>query len=155
MVRLSNLSKRHKIVKAKQSALLGCPGFLVIGVPVANLGDIVNGAKNGILLKGSEVIHDFSRVDSIVFDKTGTLTQGTPAVSETIYYGEKDNDTLKYLASIEHESDHPLAKAVLKELGIKNYLEVENTEVVKGGGIVASVSGKRIAVGNEIGRAHV
>ncbi len=128
--------------------VLGCPGALVIGVPVSNVAGIGNGAKNGILLKGSEVIHDFSRVDSIVFDKTGTLTQGTPAVSETIYYGEKDNDTLKYLASIEHESDHPLAKAVLKELGIKNYLEVENTEVVKGGGIVASVSGKRIAVGN-------
>lgn len=128
--------------------VLGCPGALVIGVPVSNVAGIGNGAKNGILLKGSEVIHDFSRVDSIVFDKTGTLTQGTPAVSETIYYGEKDNDTIKYLASIEHESDHPLAKAVLKELGIKNYLEVENTEVVKGGGIVASVSGKRIAVGN-------
>lgn len=128
--------------------VLGCPGALVIGVPVSNVAGIGNGAKNGILLKGSEVIHDFSRVDSIVFDKTGTLTQGTPAVSKTIYYGEKDNDTLKYLASIEHESDHPLAKAVLKELGIKNYLEVENTEVVKGGGIVASVSGKRIAVGN-------
>ncbi|MDO5649340.1 MAG: heavy metal translocating P-type ATPase [Gallicola sp.] len=128
--------------------VLGCPGALVIGVPVSNVAGIGNGAKNGILLKGSEVIHDFSRVDSIVFDKTGTLTQGTPAVSETIYYGEKDKDTLRYLASIEHESDHPLAKAVLKELGIKNYLEVENTEVVKGGGIVAKVSGKRIAVGN-------
>lgn len=128
--------------------VLGCPGALVIGVPVSNVAGIGNGAKNGILLKGSEVIHDFSKVDSIVFDKTGTLTQGTPAVSETIYYGNEKDKALHVLASIEHESDHPLAKAVLAEIGITDYLEVSNTEVVKGGGIVAEVDGHRVAVGN-------
>lgn len=128
--------------------VLGCPGALVIGVPVSNVAGIGNGAKNGILLKGSEVIHDFSKVDSIVFDKTGTLTQGTPAVSETIYYGNEKDKALHVLASIEHESDHPLAKAVLAEIGITDYLEVSNTEVVKGGGIVAEVEGHRVAVGN-------
>lgn len=128
--------------------VLGCPGALVIGVPVSNVAGIGNGARNGILLKGSEVIHDFSRVDSIVFDKTGTLTQGTPEVSEKIYYDQDIEKALSYLASIEHESDHPLAKAVLNELGIENYLEVENTEVIKGGGIIAYVEGHRIAVGN-------
>src|SRR5699024_6702815 len=54
--------------------VLGCQGALVIGVPVTNVAGIGNGAKNGILLKGSEVSNDFSKVDSIVFDKTGTLT---------------------------------------------------------------------------------
>lgn len=58
--------------------VLGCPGALVIGVPVSNVAGIGNGAKHGILLKGSEVIGDFSRVDTMVFDKTGTLTQGNP-----------------------------------------------------------------------------
>ena len=115
---------------------------------MSNVAGIGNGAKNGILLKGSEVIHDFSKVDSIVFDKTGTLTQGTPAVSETIYYGNEKDKALHVLASIEHESDHPLAKAVLAEIGITDYLEVSNTEVVKGGGIVAEVEGHRVAVGN-------
>ena len=56
--------------------VLGCPGALVIGVPVSNVAGIGNGARQGILLKGSEVIHDFSNVDTIVFDKTGTLTIG-------------------------------------------------------------------------------
>src|SRR5690554_4985520 len=62
--------------------VLGCPGALIIGVPVSNVAGIGNGAKNGVLLKGSEVINDFSRVDTIVFDKTGTLTVGNPSVSE-------------------------------------------------------------------------
>src|SRR5699024_2770213 len=70
--------------------VLGCPGALVIGVPVSNVAGIGNGAKNGILLKGSEVINDFSKVDSIVFDKTGTLTIGNPEVAESKMYGNTE-----------------------------------------------------------------
>ena len=128
--------------------VLGCPGALVIGVPVSNVAGIGNGARNGILLKGSEVISDFSRLDTIVFDKTGTLTVGKPSVAEKEYYGENIDEALGYLASVERESDHPLAKAVLEEIGETTFSTVENTEVVKGGGIVASVNGHKIAVGN-------
>ena len=128
--------------------VLGCPGALVIGVPVSNVAGIGNGARHGVLLKGSEVIHDFSRTDTMVFDKTGTLTVGNPSVSETKYYTDKADEVLGYLASIERESDHPLAKAVLQEIGETTFSPVENTEVVKGGGIVASVNGHRVAVGN-------
>lgn len=128
--------------------VLGCPGALVIGVPVSNVAGIGNGAKHGVLLKGSEVIQDFSRLDTMVFDKTGTLTVGNPSVAEKVYYGENIEETLGYLASIERESDHPLAKAVLEEIGEAEFSEVSDTEVVKGGGIVARVNGKRVAVGN-------
>jgi Cd2+/Zn2+-exporting ATPase len=128
--------------------VLGCPGALVIGVPVSNVAGIGNGARNGILLKGSEVISDFSRLDTIVFDKTGTLTVGKPEVAEKEYYGDNIDEALGYLASVERESDHPLAKAVLEEIGETTFSTVENTEVVKGGGIVASVNGHKIAVGN-------
>ncbi|NMA49114.1 MAG: heavy metal translocating P-type ATPase, partial [Tissierellia bacterium] len=128
--------------------VLGCPGALVIGVPVSNVAGIGNGATHGVLLKGSEVIRDFSRLDTMVFDKTGTLTLGNPSVSVTEYYGDNIDEVKGYLASIERESDHPLAKAVLEEIGDTTFADVENTEVVKGGGIVASVNGHRIAVGN-------
>lgn len=128
--------------------VLGCPGALVIGVPVSNVAGIGNGARHGVLLKGSEVIGDFSRVDTIVFDKTGTLTVGNPEVAEKAIYGENTTAVLGYLASIERESDHPLAKAIVKEIGETVISPVENTEVVKGGGIVATVEGKRVAVGN-------
>ena len=127
--------------------VLGCPGALVIGVPVSNVSGIGNGARNGILLKGSEVISDFSRTDTIIFDKTGTLTVGNPSVSEVIYYDDnKMNDI--YLASVERESSHPLAKAVLDQIGDVEYYDVNNTEVVKGGGIIASVDDQKIIVGN-------
>lgn len=128
--------------------VLGCPGALVIGVPVSNVAGIGNGARNGILLKGSEVISDFSRLDTMVFDKTGTLTIGNPSVAEKEYYGDKIDEVLGYLASIERESDHPLAKAVLEEIGDTTFSAVEDTEVVKGGGIIARVNGHKIAVGN-------
>lgn len=128
--------------------VLGCPGALVIGVPVSNVAGIGNGAGHGVLLKGSEVISDFSRLDTMVFDKTGTLTVGNPSVAEKEYYGDNIDEALGYLASVERESDHPLAKAVLEEIGETTFSPVENTEVVKGGGIVASVNGHRIAVGN-------
>lgn len=128
--------------------VLGCPGALVIGVPVSNVAGIGNGARNGVLLKGSEVIHDFSRVDTIVFDKTGTLTVGNPTVAETEFYGKDGTEVLGYLASVERESDHPLAKAVLQQIGETTLSTVEGTEVVKGGGIVANVNGHRLAIGN-------
>ncbi|UVD89125.1 heavy metal translocating P-type ATPase [Staphylococcus epidermidis] len=128
--------------------VLGCPGALVIGVPVSNVAGIGNGARNGVLLKGSEVINDFSRVDTIVFDKTGTLTVGNPEVAEKEFYGKNTEEVLGYLASVERESDHPLAKAVLQDICETTFSTVEETEVVKGGGIVAKIGVHRIAVGN-------
>ena len=128
--------------------VLGCPGALVIGVPVSNVAGIGNGARHGVLLKGSEVIHDFSRVDTIVFDKTGTLTVGNPTVADTQYYVSDTQQTLGYLASVERESDHPLAKAIVQHLGVLDTYAVQRTNVVAGGGIVAEVDGHRVAVGN-------
>ena len=130
--------------------VLGCPGALVIGVPVSNVAGIGNGARNGVLLKGSEVIQYFSKVDTIVFDKTGTLTIGSPEVAEMeIYRDKEDEDEVSaYMASIERESDHPLAKAIVQHLGDVRRYAVEGTDVVKGGGIVANVDGHRVAVGN-------
>lgn len=128
--------------------VLGCPGALVIGVPVSNVAGIGNGARHGVLLKGSEVIHDFSRVDTIVFDKTGTLTVGNPQVADTVFYTSDTEKVLGYLASVEQESDHPLAKAIVDHIKPKRTNAVEDTDVVKGGGIIATVDGHQVAVGN-------
>ena len=128
--------------------VLGCPGALVIGVPVSNVAGIGNGARNGVLLKGSEIISDFSRVDTIVFDKTGTLTVGNPKVADKEEYDDNIEEVLAYLSSVEKESDHPLAKAVVEYIGDTKLYKVTETDVVKGGGIVANVDGHRVAVGN-------
>jgi len=128
--------------------VLGCPGALVIGVPISNVAGIGNGARHGVLLKGSEVIHDFSNVDTMVFDKTGTLTIGNPKVADQEIYADNVDEVLAYLASVENESDHPLAKAVVEYIGATELYTVEKTDVVKGGGIVAHLDGHRVAVGN-------
>jgi Cd2+/Zn2+-exporting ATPase len=128
--------------------VLGCPGALVIGVPVSNVAGIGNGARHGVLLKGSEVIHDFSKVDTMVFDKTGTLTIGNPKVADAEVYTDQVEKILGYVASVENESDHPLAKAVVNHIGETQFYTVEETLVVKGGGIIAKVDGKRVIVGN-------
>ena len=128
--------------------VLGCPGALVIGVPVSNVAGIGNGARHGVLLKGSEVISDFSRLDTMVFDKTGTLTIGNPKVADKEIYADDIDQALSYLASVEKESDHPLAKAVVEYIGDTKLYTVDKTDVVKGGGIVAQVDGHRVAVGN-------
>lgn len=128
--------------------VLGCPGALVIGVPVSNVAGIGNGARNGILLKGSEVIHYFSKVDTIVFDKTGTLTIGNPKVADKHFYTQNVDEVLGYLASVESESDHPLGKAILEDIDNTIFYNVENTDVVRGGGIVAKIEGRKVVVGN-------
>ncbi|NLW08795.1 MAG: HAD-IC family P-type ATPase, partial [Firmicutes bacterium] len=135
----------HDIELAITILVLGCPGALVIGVPVSNVAGIGNGARHGVLLKGSEVIDDFSKVDTIVFDKTGTLTMGKPEVTEEEFYGEDVKEVLAYLASVERESDHPLATAVVEYIGETKLYPVEKTNVIKGAGVVARVNGRRVA----------
>jgi Cd2+/Zn2+-exporting ATPase len=128
--------------------VLGCPGALVIGVPVSNVAGIGNGARHGVLLKGSEVIGDFSKVDTIVFDKTGTLTIGNPKVADKEFYADNVGEVLAYLASVEKESDHPLANAIVEHIGVIKSYPIEQTDVVKGAGIIAYIDGHRVAVGN-------
>lgn len=128
--------------------VLGCPGALVIGVPVSNVSGIGNGAKNGILFKGSDIINHFGKVDTILFDKTGTLTYGDPQVTQAIHYGHNRNYVEGLLVSVEKESDHPLARAITTYYDPPFVDVVESTKVVTGGGIVAQIGQNQVLVGN-------
>lgn len=129
--------------------VLGCPGALVIGVPVSNVAGIGSGAKSGILIKGGEVIDKFSKVDTFVFDKTGTLTMGKPSVAAVKNYTDNFTESLKITASIERESDHPLGQAIIDYANVSSYVSVEQTNVVKGQGIIATLSDKKVLIGNQ------
>ena len=129
--------------------VLGCPGALVIGVPVSNVAGIGNGAKHGILIKGSEVMNIFNKVDTFVFDKTGTLTKGHPEVSGVKNYTGDEKENLLLTTSVERESSHPLGQAVVDYAATKDFLPVKKTEVVKRQGIKATVLDKIILIGNE------
>ena len=132
--------------------VIACPGALVIGAPVSTVAGIGNGAKNGILIKGGEVIEAFSKTDVLIFDKTGTLTKGKPAVTDIrIFTGRNANDLLKIVAETENISEHHLGKAIIKEAkakGIKLTEKPLHPKVIKGKGICAIVAGSSVVVGN-------
>ncbi|UXR77541.1 MULTISPECIES: cation-translocating P-type ATPase [unclassified Staphylococcus] len=128
--------------------VLGCPGALVIGVPVSNVAGLGNGAKNGVLLKGSEVIHRLSHIDTILFDKTGTLTYGMPRVNEEIFYTDDPEKAMSYLVSIEASSNHPLARAIIDQYGSAKKYDIDDLTVVKGGGMTATINGQQVIIGN-------
>lgn len=132
--------------------VIACPGALVIGAPVSNVAGIGNGARNGVLIKGGEVMDKFSKVDILVFDKTGTLTKGKPEVTDIKVFQTLDtNDLLRLVAQAETISEHHLGQIIVKEakarkLNLKK--EIENGEIIKGNGIRAKVEGHSLVVGN-------
>lgn len=129
--------------------VLGCPGALVIGVPVSAVAGIGNGAKHGVLFKGSEVIQTLSKVDTIVFDKTGTLTQGRPQVVESIYFIDENDEIQSMIMSIERESNHPLAQALVTHLDSAPLISVTDTQVFQGEGLQAKTSKGTLLIGNQ------
>ena len=124
--------------------VLGCPGALVIGPPVSNVAGIGNGAKKGILIKGGNIMTNFSQTDLLLFDKTGTLTKGKTQVSITKNYGAS-TELINQVAMLESQSDHPLAKAIIDEIGEFTKVPLQNIEVIKGQGISAD----HLLIGNE------
>lgn len=124
--------------------VLGCPGALVIGPPVSNVAGIGNGAKKGILIKGGNIMTNFSQTDLLLFYKTGTLTKGKTQVSITKNYGAS-TELINQVAMLESQSDHPLAKAIIDEIGEFTKVPLQNIEVIKGQGISAD----HLLIGNE------
>ena len=126
--------------------VLGCPGALVIGVPVSTVAGIGNGAKNGVMFKGSQVMDAARKIDEIAFDKTGTLTVGHPEVNKIeVLSGNKD-EVVNLAANIESQSNHPLAKAMAKLSGQK--IDQIETKTVKGKGMIADLDRERYYLGN-------
>lgn len=132
--------------------VIACPGALIIGAPVSSVAGIGNGAKNGVLVKGGEVMDRFSKVDALVFDKTGTLTKGKPEVTEIkVFHSYNEQELLQWVAQAEMVSEHHLGQTIVKEAKARNMdlgQEPENVEVIKGNGLVAKVGERVLAIGN-------
>lgn len=129
--------------------VLGCPGALVIGAPVSNVAGIGNGAKNGILIKGGDVVDSLAKVDTLVFDKTGTLTTGKMDVASLKRYTD-DDQILGAVAQVEQTSDHPLATAISQHLAAHVAADANKmaTETIKGRGMVGQWHDAPLYVGN-------
>lgn len=131
--------------------VIACPGALVISAPVSIVAGIGNGARNGVLIKGGEVMERLAKIDTVVFDKTGTLTRGRPEVTDLHGWGIEKEELLRMAAEAEIISEHHLGQTIVQEakkrmIPLKS--QPEEAEVVKGNGILATVEGNRIAIGN-------
>ncbi|NKZ02805.1 heavy metal translocating P-type ATPase [Actinomadura latina] len=141
------------VVLALTLLVIGCPGALVISIPVAIVAGIGRGARDGILIKGGEFLETSARIDAVALDKTGTLTEGRPHLTDVVPADETWTraGVLRWAARAEAGSEHPLARPIVEAARAEG-LDVtglpDATEPVPGKGIVATLDGHRVAVGN-------
>ncbi|WP_332888808.1 heavy metal translocating P-type ATPase [Paenibacillus selenitireducens] len=131
--------------------VIACPGALVISAPVSIVAGIGNGAKNGVLIKGGEIMEKLAKVNTIVFDKTGTITKGCPEVTDIRAFSMKEDDLLKIVAEAEVVSEHHLGQSIVKEAKTRSVPlsnKPDNVEIIKGNGIRARLAGHQLTVGN-------
>lgn len=142
------------VVLALTLLVIGCPGALVISIPVAIVAGIGRSARDGILIKGGDYLETSARISAVALDKTGTLTQGRPYLTDvTVLDPDLDRaDVLRWAARAEAGSEHPLAAPIIdaaRAEGLDLGGLPEHTEPVPGMGIIAEVDGARVAVGNQ------
>lgn len=142
------------IIRSVTILVVFCPCALVLATPTAIMAAIGNLTKHGILVKDGESIETLAKIKTIILDKTGTLTYGNPELVEIIPYESKisKDDLIYQLTSLESNSEHPLAKSIVKYYK-NNYteklLEVTNFKVIIGKGVKGKIEGEEIIAGNK------
>lgn len=129
------------------------PCALAISTPSAVLSGVARAARGGVLIKGGRPLEDLGVITALAFDKTGTLTEGKPKLTEVVPLGDiSENELLKIAVAVENLSDHPLAKAVVRDgkerLKGDEIPDATDLEAVLGKGIKASLDNDKIYVGN-------
>ena len=129
--------------------VVSCPCALVISVPLTFFGGLGGASRKGILIKGSNLLDSLAQVNTVVFDKTGTLTEGVFEVT-AVHPEVIDSKELLHLAAhVERHSTHPIAMALRNAYPDEaDHCRVEDIQETAGHGIIASVNGKKVAVGN-------
>jgi Cu+-exporting ATPase len=131
--------------------IIACPCALGLATPTAVMVGTGKGAENGILIKGGESLETAHKLNTIVFDKTGTLTKGEPEVTDIVSFNSfSEEEIIKYAASAEKVSEHPLGEAIIKK-AMEQKIELqdpENFNAISGHGIEAKINGKEVLLGN-------
>lgn len=139
----------YGLVNAVAVLIIACPCALGLATPMSIMVATGRGAQSGVLVRKAEALEALSTVDTLVIDKTGTLTEGKPRVTNIYGYGDA-NVALQLAASIEKASEHPLAHAIVQEAAQRDLplLPVTDFLAVRGKGVLGTVEGRRIAIGN-------
>ena len=140
----------HALVNAIAVLIIACPCALGLATPMSIMVGTGRGATAGVLIKNAEALETFEKIDTLVVDKTGTLTEGKPKLISIAASGISENELLALAASLERQSEHPLAEAILRATKGKNLLlkDVKNFKYQKGKGIAGLVDGKEILIGS-------
>jgi len=141
------------LVNAVAVLIIACPCALGLATPMSIMVGTGRGARAGVLVKNAEALELMEKIDTLVVDKTGTLTEGKPRLVGVTAIGTDDeNELLRLVASLERGSEHPLAAAIVKgaeERGLKLGAAADFASQT-GKGVVGSVDGERVAVGNQV-----
>lgn len=142
----------YALVNAIAVLIIACPCALGLATPMSVMVGVGKGAQNGVLIKNAEALEKFHKIDTLIVDKTGTITEGKPTVESigSFNNGFSESEVLQYIASLNTNSEHPLAEATVK-YGKENNAEIiksENFNAVTGKGVEATINGKNIALGN-------
>ena len=142
----------YAFVNAIAVLIIACPCALGLATPMSVMVGVGKGAQNGVLIKNAEALQEFEKVDTLIIDKTGTITEGKPAVEEVVAFSAEfdKNEMLKAIASLNSQSEHPLATATMEYAKAKNveWGKTENFNAVSGKGVEGTVNGKKAALGN-------
>jgi Cu+-exporting ATPase len=131
--------------------VIACPCALGLATPISLMVGVGKGAENGILIRSGEALETAQKLDTIVLDKTGTITEGKPSLTDLLAaQGTTDDVLLRFAASVERGSEHPLAEAIVegaKERGL-SLGEPGAFSAIPGHGVEATVDGKKVLLGN-------
>jgi len=144
-------STQEALVYAITVVVITCPDALGLATPTAIMVGTGLGARRGILFKNAISIEQSAKLDTVVFDKTGKLTRGEPeVVSVATAAGMDEDEVLRLAAAAERESEHPLADAVVRAAEARGVdgASAQSFEAVPGHGALATVDGRRLAIGN-------
>lgn len=140
----------HAMIAAVAVLIIACPCALGLATPMSVMVGVGRGATEGVLIKNAEVLELMEKVDTIVVDKTGTLTQGRPDVTAIETFGEwEESEVLSLAASVEAQSEHPLAMALVRHAKSNEILiqRASDFESIPGGGVRAEVDGRTVLIG--------
>jgi len=140
----------HALVNAIAVLIIACPCALGLATPMSIMVGTGRGATAGVLIKNAEALETFEKIDTVVVDKTGTLTEGKPKLMSMMTLGFSEDEILSLAASLEKQSEHPLAEAIVhaakeKKLALK---DVKDFKYEKGKGITGIVDGKQVLIGS-------
>ncbi|MBD3610101.1 MAG: heavy metal translocating P-type ATPase [Gammaproteobacteria bacterium] len=141
----------HAVINAVAVLIIACPCALGLATPISIMVGTGRGATAGVLFKNAETLEVMRKVDTLVVDKTGTLTEGHPElVSIRATQEFEENDIIRFAATLERSSEHPLAAAIVRgaESRSINLGSAENFQSVTGMGVIGQVDGREIALGN-------